>query len=202
MVAQEGLPHRDQGNILPQGDLRRRVGVQLLVAINHLGLPQPGEDTVPPQVVPAQEGQIPLPVDGRQGHHHRLHAALAQGVQGLVQGVGKHRQLRVGPVVGAGVGVNGGPVIIAVVAAVGHQGVPGFQAPVQVMPHQAQPLADGGSHFRAVHHLHQFGLVALHHLVDVKMIVEIHVRHRGLQQRISVNINLIRHGNGLHPRFF
>ena len=114
MVAQEGLPHRDQGNILPQGDLRRRVGVQLLVAIDHLGLPQPGEDTVPPQVVPAQEGQIPLPVDGRQGHHDRLHAALAQGVQGLVQGVGKHRQLRVGPVVGAGVGVNGGPVIVAV----------------------------------------------------------------------------------------
>ena len=185
VVPQKRLPHRDQGDVLPQGDLRRRVGVQLLVAIDHLRLPQPVQNAVPPQIVPAQEVQIPLPVNGGQGHHHRLHPALAQGVQGLMQGVGKLRQLRVGPVVGLGVRVNGGPVEVAVVAAVGHQGIP-----------------DGGPHFRPVHHLHQLGLVALHHLVDVKMIVEIHVRHRGLQQRISVNINLIRHGYDLHPSFF
>ena len=202
MVPQKRLPHRDQGDVLPQGDLRRRVGVQLLVAIDHLGLPQPVQNAVPPQVVPAQEGQIPLPVNGGQGHHHRLHPALPQGVQGLVQGVGKHRQLRVGPVIGLGVGVDGGPVEVAVVAAVGHQGIPGLQAPVQVMPHQAQSLADGGPHFRPVHHLHQLGLVALHDFIDVKMIVKISVRHRGLQQRVSVNINLIRHGYDLHPSFF
>ena len=63
-------------------------------------------------------------------------------------------------------------------------------------------LADGGPHFRPVHHLHQLGLVALHDFIDVKMIVKISVRHRGLQQRVSVNINLIRHGYDLHPSFF
>ena len=82
----------------------------------------------------------------------------------------------------------GVPVKVAVVAAVGNEGVIRLHPPPEIMLQQRLPLADSGSHFRAIHHLRLPSAIPLHHLRQMEMIVELLVRHRGLQQGISVNI--------------
>ena len=87
-----------------------------------------------------------------------------------------------GLVVGSGVGGDGGPVIVAVVAAVADQGVIGIQSPGRVVLHQRQTLGHGGAHFGAVHHLQPVGGVVGHHLRQVEMITHLLVGHGGFQQ--------------------
>ena len=92
--------------------------------------------------------------------------------------------------------LHGVPIEIAVVAAVGNEGVIRLHAPLQVVLQQSLPLADGRTHFGAVHHLRLPPAVPLHHLRQVKMIAKLLIRHRGLEQGVPVNV---RASHGFRP---
>ena len=93
------------------------------------------------------------------------------------------------------VGVDGCPVVVAVVAAVGHQCIVGLQPPVQIVLHQRLALGDGSPHFGAVHHLRPALRIALQYLVVVEMVMIPLVRHGGLQQGVTINIHLLGHNS-------
>ena len=181
VVVEELLPHRDQGQVFGIGQLGHRIGVHLLMPVDHLHVPQPVHDPLLPQSVPADEGQIPGGVNGRQTHEHRLDALLPQHGHRVTELLPKGRQLCPGMMIPRRVCVDGRPVVVTVVAAVGHQCIVGLQPPVQIVLHQRLALGDGGSHFGAVHHLRPALRIALQYLVVMEMIVIPLIRHGGLQ---------------------
>ena len=152
---------------------------------------QPAHDTVSAEAAPTNIVQITSAVNRRKCHQHRLHPHAGQFCYRLLQFGQKFRQLRAGLVVPLGVGGDAGPVEITVVAAVGHQRPAGVHTTGHVVLHQRESLADGGAHLGAVHHLQPLRGVLGHDLRKMKMIAHGGVRHRGLQQRISINIGTL-----------
>jgi len=183
---QELPPHIDEGQPLRHGQRRHRIGVQLLMAVDAPHVPQPAQDAAAVRA-PGDELEIPLAVDGRQRHQHRLHTGGRQFLHRTAQLFDELRQHRVGQVLLLRGGSDGLPVEVAVVAAVGHQRPAGVHAALHVVLHQRQTLCHRGAHFGAVHHLQPVGGVLRHHLRQVEPVMHVLVRHRGLQQGISVN---------------
>ena len=94
-LGQELPPHVDKGHALGKGQSRHRVGVQLLVAVNASHISQPAQHAAAVRLL-GDKSEIPLSVNGRQRHQHRLHAGGLQRRDGAAQLLRKLRQGRVG----------------------------------------------------------------------------------------------------------
>ena len=185
-LGQELPPHVDKGHALGKGQSRHRVGVQLLVAVNASHISQPAQHAAAVRLL-GDKSEIPLSVNGRQRHQHRLYTGGLQRRDGAVQLLRKLRQSCAGQVVLLRRGGDGLPVEIAVIAAVSHQRPAGIHAPLHIVLHQRQALGHCGAHLGAVHHLQPVAGILGHHLRQMEVVAHIRVGHGGLQQRITVD---------------
>ena len=181
VVSQKILAHADQRYALLEREPRARVGIHLLMAIDHLLLTEPLHDPFAAEPAAADKAQIARRVDGRERHHHRLYTLLPQRFDGTAHRLDERRQLRARPVVERRILRDSGPVIVAVIAAVGHESIARVHTAGHVVLHELQPFCRRRAHLRAVRNRHALARVPVHDLRQVKMISKALIRHGCLQ---------------------
>ena len=190
---QEARAHVDEGQRELPGQLGNLVGVHLLIAVNPVHIPQPVENLRRVAAQAANEVEIPLGIQGRQGHEHRLNALFLERLGHLGHRAQKLLQWRVGRVHRLGRLGNLRPVEVTVVAAELDDGKVALHAALQILLKYRLPLVHRVAKMGAVHRLHPGGLLQFRQeRLGQGLIVVVLIHHHALHQGISVDLHLHR----------